>query len=66
MFILYSERDFVWVKYELIFNLEKEDGFVLICFYEGNFDFGNSIIENIINYIEKSYKIILVLFLDFV
>nr|WKA14303.1 toll-like receptor 10 [Equus hemionus kulan] len=66
VFISYSERDSAWVKHELIPKLEKEDGSVLICLHEGNFDPGNSITENIINRTEKSYKIILVLSPDFV
>ncbi|XP_007455415.1 PREDICTED: toll-like receptor 6-like, partial [Lipotes vexillifer] len=63
-FISYSERDSAWVKNELIPNLEKED--IRICLHERNFVPGKSIVENIINCIEKSYKSIFVLSPNFV
>ncbi|NP_001284430.1 toll-like receptor 10 [Oryctolagus cuniculus] len=65
-FIAYSERDSLWVKSALIPSLEKEDGSVLICIYERNFDPGKSMTENIIDCIEKSYKSIFILSPDFV
>ncbi|XP_039704669.1 toll-like receptor 10 [Pteropus medius] len=66
VFISYSEQDSAWVKHELIPNLEKEDGSVLICLHEGNFDLGETVTENILNCIEKSYKSIFVLSPNFV
>lgn len=66
VFISYSEHDSAWVKHELIPNLEKEDGSVLICLHEENFDPGKSVAENILNCIEKSYKSIFVLSPNFV
>ncbi|KAM5285822.1 toll-like receptor 10 isoform 2-T2 [Hipposideros larvatus] len=66
VFISYSEHDSAWVKYELIPNLEKEDGSVLICLRERNFDSGKTVAENILNCIEKSYKSIFVLSPNFV
>ncbi|XP_074848705.1 toll-like receptor 1 [Carettochelys insculpta] len=65
-FISYSERDSLWVKSHLIPNLEKEDGSVQICLHERNFVPGKSIVENIINCIEKSHKSIFVLSPNFV
>ncbi|NP_001266468.1 toll-like receptor 10 isoform X1 [Gorilla gorilla gorilla] len=65
-FISYSEHDSLWVKNELIPNLEKEDGSILICLYESYFDPGKSISENIVSFIEKSYKSIFVLSPNFV
>ncbi|CAM4563677.1 unnamed protein product [Caretta caretta] len=65
-FISYSERDSLWVKNHLIPNLEKEDGSIQICLHERNFIPGKSIIENIINCIEKSHKSIFVLSPNFV
>uniref|UniRef100_A0A8D0GVJ6 Toll like receptor 6 n=1 Tax=Sphenodon punctatus TaxID=8508 RepID=A0A8D0GVJ6_SPHPU len=65
-FISYSERDSLWVKNVLIPNLEKEDGSVRICLHERNFIPGKTIVENIINCIEKSYKSIFVLSPNFV
>nr|XP_060511873.1 toll-like receptor 1 [Panthera onca] len=57
-------HDSVWVKSELLPNLEKED--LRICLHERNFVPGKSIVENIINCIEKSYKSIFVLSPNFV
>ncbi|NXC85205.1 TLR1 protein, partial [Cercotrichas coryphoeus] len=65
-FISYSERDSLWVKNELIPNLEKGEGCVQLCQHERNFVPGKSIVENIINCIEKSYKSIFVLSPNFV
>ncbi|XP_024429636.2 toll-like receptor 10 isoform X1 [Desmodus rotundus] len=66
LFISYSEPDSAWVKHELIPTLEKEDGSVLICLPEGNFDTSQTVIENILNCIEGSCKCILVLSPSFV
>ncbi|XP_007522853.2 toll-like receptor 6 [Erinaceus europaeus] len=63
-FISYSEHDSAWVKNELVPCLEKEN--IRICLHERNFVPGKSIIENIINCIEKSYKSIFVLSPNFV
>uniref|UniRef100_A0A8C3WWS1 Toll like receptor 6 n=1 Tax=Catagonus wagneri TaxID=51154 RepID=A0A8C3WWS1_9CETA len=63
-FISYSEHDSAWVKSELVPCLEKED--IRICLHERNFVPGKSIMENIINCIEKSYKSIFVLSPNFV
>ncbi|NXH35310.1 TLR6 protein, partial [Myiagra hebetior] len=65
-FISYSERDSLWVKNELIPRLEKGEGCVQLCQHERNFIPGKSIVENIINCIEKSYKSIFVLSPNFV
>ncbi|NWV65546.1 TLR1 protein, partial [Malurus elegans] len=65
-FISYSERDSLWVKNELIPNLEKGESCIQLCQHERNFIPGKSIVENIINCIEKSYKSIFVLSPNFV
>lgn len=58
-FVSYSEHDSAWVKNELLPNLEKDD--IRVCLHERNFVPGKSIVENIIHFIEKSYKSIFVL-----
>ncbi|XP_004764055.1 toll-like receptor 1 [Mustela putorius furo] len=63
-FISYSGHDSAWVKSELLPNLEKEG--IRICLHERSFVPGKSIVENIINCIEKSYKSIFVLSPNFV
>ncbi|NWX25079.1 TLR1 protein, partial [Aegotheles bennettii] len=65
-FISYSEHDSLWVKNELIPNLEKGEGCVQLCQHERNFIPGKSIVENIINCIEQSYRSIFVLSPNFV
>ncbi|XP_029445281.1 toll-like receptor 1 [Rhinatrema bivittatum] len=65
-FISYSQQDSIWVKSYLIPNLEKGDGSVQICQHERDFVPGRSIIENIINCIERSYKSIFVLSPNFI
>ncbi|NXR16375.1 TLR6 protein, partial [Semnornis frantzii] len=65
-FVSYSERDSLWVKNELIPNLEKEEGCIHLCQHERNFIPGKTIVENIVNCIEKSYKSIFVLSPNFV
>ncbi|XP_060550847.1 toll-like receptor 6 [Pantherophis guttatus] len=65
-FVSYSEHDANWVKTELIPNLEKEEGSLRICQHERNFIPGKSVVENIIDCIEKSYKSIFVLSPNFV
>ncbi|XP_064918692.1 toll-like receptor 1 isoform X2 [Columba livia] len=65
-FVSYSERDALWVKNELIPNLEKGEDCVQLCQHERNFIPGKSIVENIITCIEKSYKSIFVLSPNFV
>ncbi|XP_055981543.1 toll-like receptor 10 [Sorex fumeus] len=66
VFISYSEHDSAWVKYELIPKLEKEDGSVLICLQEGDFDPDQRIPDTIINCIENSDKSIFVLSSSFI
>ncbi|XP_027246533.1 toll-like receptor 6 isoform X1 [Cricetulus griseus] len=58
-FVSYSEHDSAWVKNELLPNLEKDD--IRVCLHERHFIPGKSIVENIIHFIEKSYKSIFVL-----
>ncbi|XP_010217499.1 PREDICTED: toll-like receptor 1 [Tinamus guttatus] len=65
-FISYSARDSVWVTNELIPNLEKGEGCVRLCQHERDFIPGKSIVENIIDCIERSYKLIFVLSPNFV
>ncbi|KAM4706458.1 toll-like receptor 6 isoform 1-T2 [Discoglossus pictus] len=60
-FVSYSEHDSSWVKNILLPNVEKDDGSVRICQHERNFIPGKSIIENIVNCIDKSYKSIFIL-----
>uniref|UniRef100_A0A8C5LKK4 TIR domain-containing protein n=1 Tax=Leptobrachium leishanense TaxID=445787 RepID=A0A8C5LKK4_9ANUR len=64
-FISYSEYDASWVKNTLLPNIEKNNS-IRICQHERNFVAGKSIVENIINCIDNSYKSIFVLSPHFV
>ncbi|KAG8591675.1 hypothetical protein GDO81_000263 [Engystomops pustulosus] len=64
-FISYSEKDASWVKHTLLPRIESMND-VRICQHERNFTPGKSIVENIINCIENSYKSIFVLSPNFV
>ncbi|XP_045140058.1 toll-like receptor 6 [Echinops telfairi] len=63
-FISYSGHDSAWVKNELLPNLEREG--LRICLHERDFVAGKSIVENIINCTEQSYKSVFVLSPNFV
>ncbi|XP_073502226.1 toll-like receptor 1 [Phyllobates terribilis] len=65
-FISYSQEDYEWVKKLLIPNLEKGDNSLKICHHERDFIPGKSIVDNIINCIEKSFKSIFVLSPNFI
>ncbi|KAE8629377.1 hypothetical protein XENTR_v10000464 [Xenopus tropicalis] len=65
-FISYSEHDASWVKNIFLPSIERSNDCIRICQHERNFIPGKSIIENIINCIEKSYKSIFILSPNFV
>ncbi|KAG8453587.1 hypothetical protein GDO86_000281 [Hymenochirus boettgeri] len=65
-FISYSEHDASWVKNIFLPNIERSDDHIRICQHERDFIPGKSIVENIINCIEKSYKSIFILSPNFV
>ncbi|OCT99428.1 toll-like receptor 1 [Xenopus laevis] len=65
-FISYSEHDASWVKNIFLPSIERSNECIRICQHERNFVPGKSIIENIINCIDKSYKSIFILSPNFV
>ncbi|KAM8940221.1 toll-like receptor 6 [Pelodytes ibericus] len=65
-FVSYSEQDASWVKHTFLPNIEKHNSSLRICQHERNFVPGKSIVENIINCIDKSYKSIFILSPNFV
>ncbi|XP_056412654.1 toll-like receptor 6 [Hyla sarda] len=64
-FISYSENDASWVKNILLPSMQSIND-IRICQHERNFTPGKSIVENIINCIDNSYKSIFVLSPHFV
>ncbi|XP_051512788.1 toll-like receptor 1 [Myxocyprinus asiaticus] len=63
-FISYSQTDVHWVSTQLIPNLEEAS--FRLCIHEQDFLPGAWIIDNIINCIERSYKMVFVLSQSFV
>ncbi|XP_075715217.1 toll-like receptor 1 [Rhinoderma darwinii] len=64
-FVSYSENDSSWVKNIMLPSIQSMDE-IRICHHERNFTPGKSIVENIINCIDNSYKSIFVLSPHFV
>ncbi|XP_026213132.1 toll-like receptor 1 [Anabas testudineus] len=65
-FVSYSQHDADWVHDTLLPNLEGPAGGLRICQHEKNFVPGKTIIENIINCVEKSRRSVFVLSAHFV
>jgi toll-like receptor 13 len=65
VFIAYHSSDRVWVISELIPCLEKKEN-LRLCLHERDFDAGKLIIDNIIEKINKSRKVVLLLTNNFV
>ncbi|XP_078116804.1 toll-like receptor 1 [Sander vitreus] len=65
-FVSYSQHDADWVKNDLLPNLEGHAGGLRICHHEKNFVAGKTIIENIIDCVEKSRRSVFVLSAHFV
>uniref|UniRef100_A0A8C8RK39 TIR domain-containing protein n=1 Tax=Pelusios castaneus TaxID=367368 RepID=A0A8C8RK39_9SAUR len=65
-FISYSCSDATWVRQELLQRLESARPPYRICIHERDFTPGKWIIDNIIENIENSYKVIFVLSRSFV
>ena len=59
-FVAYAGEDVTWIRNELIPNLENKRGFRL-CIHQRDFNIGRPIIENIVNNIQKSRHVILIL-----
>lgn len=65
-FVSYSQHDADWVHNTLLPNLEGPAAGLRICKHEKNFVPGKTIIENIINCVEKSRRSVFVLSAHFV
>lgn len=65
-FISYSSSDAEWVRQELLRRLEDSSPPYRICIHERDFTPGRWIIDNIIDNIENSHKVIFVLSRSFV
>ncbi|KAM6289143.1 toll-like receptor 2 [Aegotheles albertisi] len=65
-FISYSHTDAAWVRQELLHRLESTTPPYRLCIHERDFTPGRWIIENIVENIERSSKVIFVLSRSFV
>ncbi|XP_049710672.1 uncharacterized protein LOC126059179 [Elephas maximus indicus] len=65
LFVSYSSLDAAWT-HELIHRLEAEQTGLRVCFHERDFLPGRNIIENMVECIQQSQKMLLVLSQDFV
>ncbi|XP_071540595.1 uncharacterized protein [Panulirus ornatus] len=64
-FVCYSQADRQWVFEHLVSKLE-DDGRYRVCVHERDFTVGQEITENIINSVERSRKVVVVLSPSFV
>ncbi|XP_063431675.1 toll-like receptor 13 [Mytilus trossulus] len=58
-FVIYCDSDRKWVHSELLKRLEEID--LKVCVHYRDFDVGESITDNITNYVGKSWKVIVVM-----
>ncbi|KAM6309372.1 LOW QUALITY PROTEIN: toll-like receptor 2 [Podargus strigoides] len=65
-FISYSRADAAWVRRELLHRLENTAPPYRLCIHERDFTPGRWIIENIVENIEKSFKVMFILSRSFV
>jgi hypothetical protein len=60
VFISYANEDHLWVTEELVPKLEKEHQFKC-CFHERDFQIGVTVMQNIVNCVDKSQVFVVVL-----
>ncbi|CAG2250436.1 unnamed protein product [Mytilus edulis] len=63
-FVVYCDADRHWVHHKFLKKLEQDEGMKL-CIHHRDFEIGESITANINNYLEKSWKVVVILSNDF-
>ncbi|XP_071138727.1 toll-like receptor 6 [Mytilus edulis] len=63
-FVVYCDADRHWVHQKCLRKLEQDEGMKL-CIHHRDFEIGESITANINNYLEKSWKVVVILSNDF-
>ncbi|CAG2250437.1 unnamed protein product [Mytilus edulis] len=63
-FVVYCDADRQWVHQKFLKKLEQDEGMKL-CIHHRDFEIGESITANINNYLEKSWKVVVILSNDF-
>jgi toll-like receptor 2/toll-like receptor 13 len=64
-FVAHHENDVLWVKNQMLPNLEQAPNRLRLCIHARDFEVGNVIEENIVQSIKESRKTILVISEDF-
>ncbi|XP_052071166.1 toll-like receptor 3 [Mytilus californianus] len=63
-FVVYCDADRHWVHQKFLKKLEQDEGMKL-CIHHRDFEIGESITANINNYLEKSWKVVVILSNEF-
>ncbi|XP_071142101.1 toll-like receptor 4 [Mytilus edulis] len=62
--VLYCDSDRSWVHETFLGRMEQEEG-VKLCIHHRDFDVGESITENIDKYLERSWKVVIIISNEF-
>ncbi|XP_063427463.1 toll-like receptor 13 [Mytilus trossulus] len=63
-FVVYCDADRKWVHNVFVQRMESEEG-IKLCIHQRDFDIGKNITGNIDKYLEKSWKVVVVMSNDF-
>ncbi|CAG2215568.1 unnamed protein product [Mytilus edulis] len=63
-FVVYCDADRNWVHQTFLPKVEQDEG-IKLCIHQRNFEVGESIIANINKYLEKSWKVVVILSNEF-
>ncbi|CAC5362076.1 unnamed protein product [Mytilus coruscus] len=63
-FVVYCDADRSWVHETFLGKMEQEEG-VKLCVHHRDFDVGESITENIDKYLERSWKVVIIISNEF-
>ncbi|XP_071127556.1 toll-like receptor 3 [Mytilus edulis] len=64
-YVIYCEKDVHWIRYKLLENIEKESG-IPLCIKDRDFEVGNALVDNIVENMSASRRIILIISRDMV
>ena len=61
VFVSYSQHNEAWIHSQLLPVLDSSQPKLSVCFHERDFDAGKSIVENIVDSIDRSRKCLIIL-----
>ncbi|XP_052075957.1 toll-like receptor 2 [Mytilus californianus] len=64
-YVIYCEKDLHWIRHKLLENIEKESG-IPLCIKDRDFEVGNALVDNIVENMSASRRIILIISRDMV